>query len=370
MKTSFAGCLLSIASLVVGGCHGSDLTSTAPIQTVRARVVVGQQQQVPVGLTATGSIHAKETAIIASQITGSILQVLVREGDRVRAGQILIVVDDAFLSASSSQAEAAAKAAASNQAAAQSEASLATSTLARYRQLQSERSISPQEMDEISRRAEAAAARLEAAHSQNVAAQAQERGARTMQSYTRLRAPFSGVVTARMADPGMLASPGAALLQVEQAGPLQLQVPVDESAIGAIHKGLKVHITFSGISPADTLGTVSEIDPAADPASHSFAVKIDLPLSDTLHSGIYGTAEFATGTRQAILVARTSVLYNGSLTCAYVVDGQGLAQLRYLTLGAVHGDVVEVLSGVTAGEKLVDSPSDRDLAGKRIEVQP
>jgi hypothetical protein len=54
----------------------------------------------------------------------------------------------------------------------------------------------------------------------------------------------------------------------------------------------------------------------------------------------------------------------------YVLDGQGIAQLRYLTLGAVQGDRIEVLSGVSAGEKLVDAPSDRDLAGKRIEVQP
>jgi hypothetical protein len=90
---------------------------------------------------------------------------------------------------------------------------------------------------------------------------------------------------------------------------------------------------------------------------------------------MYGTVAFANGLRQAILIPRSAVVMRGSLACAYVLDGQQIAQLRYLTLGAAHGDFVEVLSGISAGEKLVDEPSDRDLAGKRIaatsiEVRP
>jgi multidrug efflux pump subunit AcrA (membrane-fusion protein) len=116
-------------------------------------------------------------------------------------------------------------------------------------------------------------------------------------------------------------------------------------------------------------GTVSEIVPAADPASHSFLVKIDLPSSSQLRSGMYGTAEFAKGARWAIVISRSAVVSRGSLACAYVLDPQGIAQLRYLTLGATQGTLVEVLSGLSAGEKLVDNPSDRELAGKRIEAQ-
>ena len=89
---------------------------------------------------------------------------------------------------------------------------------------------------------------------------------------------------------------------------------------------------------------------------------------------MYGTAEFANGTRQAILIPRSAVVVRGSLSCVYVLDSQGIAQLRYITLGAAQGDLIEVLSGVSGGEKLVDVPSDRELAGKRIDssagVQP
>jgi multidrug efflux pump subunit AcrA (membrane-fusion protein) len=146
---------------------------------------------------------------------------------------------------------------------------------------------------------------------------------------------------------------------------------VDESAIGAIHKGMKVQVDRWMAQRFDEYaGTVAEIVPAADPSSHSFLVKIDLPSSTQLRAGMYGTAEFANGTRQAILIPRSAVVMRGSLACVYVLDGQGIAQLRYLTLGAGQGNLVEVLSGISAGEKLVDAPSDRDLAGKRIEVQP
>jgi RND family efflux transporter MFP subunit len=235
--------------------------------------------------------------------------------------------------------------------------------------LQAEKSVSPQEMDEVAQRAEASAARLEAVRAQTNAALAQESGAHTMLGYSRLLAPFAGVVTARLADPGTLASPGVPLLQVDQAGALQLEATVDESAIGAIHKGMKAQVAIDGASSAELVGTVAEIDPAADPASHSFLVKIDLPSSSQLRAGMYGTAEFANGVRQAIVIPRSAVVFRGSLACAYVIDGQGIAQLRSLTLGATQGDLVEVLSGISPGESLVDAPSDRDLAGKRIEVQ-
>jgi RND family efflux transporter MFP subunit len=272
------------------------------------------------------------------------------------------------------QAQAGVKAAQNVQAAAQTNAALAASTLNRYKQLESEKSVSPQEMDEVSRRAEGAAASVDAMRAQTDAARAQENGARTMMSYTRLVAPFAGVVTARLADPGTMAAPGVPLLQVDRAGVLQLDATVDESAIGAIHKGMRVPVAVDGGASTtgvrtNLAGAVAEIVPVADPSSHSFLVKIDLPSSSQMRPGMYGTAEFANGARQAILIPSSAVVARGSLNCVYVLDDQGIAQLRYITLGAAQGNLVEVLSGVTSGEKLVDSPSDRNLAGKRIEVQ-
>ena len=214
--------------------HGADSTSPAVVETVQARVVESQMQEVPVNLRSTGTVHARETAVLSAQVMGRIQQVLVHEGDSVRTGQTLIVLDDAALRTALEQAQAGLKAAQNAQTAAQTNASLATSTLNRYKQLEQEKSVSPQEMDEVSQRAEAAEANFEAVRAQTDEARAQVNGAHTMLSYTRVAAPFSGIVTARMVDPGTMAAPGVPLLQVDQAGALQLDATVDESAIGTV----------------------------------------------------------------------------------------------------------------------------------------
>ncbi|MGB8262202.1 MAG: efflux RND transporter periplasmic adaptor subunit, partial [Terracidiphilus sp.] len=193
--------------------------------------------------------------------------------------------------------------------------------------------------------------------------------------YAQVRAPFAGVVTARMADPGAMGAPGAPILQIDQAGPLQLEASVDESAIASVHAGMKVQVRLDNSALPIVTGTVARIVPAADPGSHAFLVKIDLPAEAQLRAGIYATAEFPSGTHQAILAPRSAIVLRGSLHCAYVLDANGVAQLRYLTLGQPQGDAVEVLSGLSAGERLVDAPADRELAGKRIvgistEVRP
>jgi RND family efflux transporter MFP subunit len=339
------------------------------VKTVLAQVVESRQQDVPITVRATGTIHARESVTISAQVMGRIDQVLVHEGDNVRAGQTLVILDDATLRSATDQAQAGVRAAENQQAAAQAEAALAASTLARYKQLQAEKSVSPQEMDEITRRAEAAQSRVDAVRAQTDAAKAQVSGARSMLGYARLHAPFAGVVTARMADPGTIAAPGVPLLQVDSQGLLQLQATVDESAVGSVRKGMKTDIVIDGVLNSENTGTVAQIVPAADPSSHSFLVKIDLAASSRLHAGIYGSAEFVTGKHQAILVPRSAVVLRGSLSCVYVLDANSVAQLRSITLGAAHGELVEVLSGISPNEKMVDLPGDRDLAGKRIEAQ-
>lgn len=370
MKLLVSSCVLAASSAFLAGCNSGQPVSPATPESMQARVVQSQQQLAPVNVRTTGTIHAHESAVLSAQVMGHVQQVLVHEGDSVKAGQTLAVLDDASMRASVAQAQAAVKAVENQQAAAQTQADLAKSTLGRYAQLQAQKSVSPQEMDEVTRRAQAASAQVQALHAQAQAAQAQEDSARTMLSYTRIRAPFSGVVTARMVDPGALAAPGVPLLQVDSAGPLELQTSIDESVIANVHKGMTLPVSVDAAPGTAFQGTVSEIVPAADPASHSFLVKITLPHTPQIRAGMYATAAIPTGSHQAILVPRSAVLLRGSLNCAYVMDANGIAQLRYVTLGPIHDAMVEVLSGISAGEKLVDDPGDRDFAGKRIEVQP
>ncbi len=196
MKNVIWASLLAVSAAMVAGCQGGEpATTPGTTQTVQAQVVESQQQLVPVSLRSTGTVHARETSVVSAQVMGRIQQVMVREGDSVRAGQTLVVLDDAALRAQVEQAQAGVKSAQSAQAAAQTNAALAASTLARYKQLESQKSVSPQEMDEVSRRAEAAASGVEAVRAQTDAARAQESSARTMLGYTHLVAQFAGVVT-------------------------------------------------------------------------------------------------------------------------------------------------------------------------------
>lgn len=369
MKTLLSSCLILLPGLLLGCSHAGD-PPLKPPPVVQAQLVHSLAAQTQETISTTGAVHARETAVISAQIPARIRAVLVQAGNRVRAGQLLITLDDEAMRAQLNQATAAQTAAGKQQMAAQSDASLAAETLARYQVLKEQNSVSPQEFDEVEKRAQAAQLRFESFAAQSEQAKAAVAGARAQLEYTVLRAPFAGIVAARLADPGTLAAPGVPLLQIDRDGPLQVYTTVDESLIGAIREGMKVPVNIQGADSDALTGDVAQIVPAADPASHSFLVKLDLPPVKGLRAGMYATADFPGGARSAILAPQSAVAMRGSLACVYALDPAGIAQLRYVTLGNRHGEQVEILSGLAAGEILVNNPGDRDLAGMRIVEQP
>ena len=360
--------LLAVVGFV--GCKSDAPVSADAAGAAQARVVATEQVEVPATLRSTGALHAHESSTLSAQVMGRVEKVLVREGDSVREGQTVVVLDDATLRSSADQAQSGVAAVEQQEAVAQANADLAASTLARYKQLEALKSVSPQEMDEVTRRAEAAAAEVAALKAQVNSIRAQQSGANAMLGYTHIVAPFAGLVTARMVDPGAMAAPGVPLMQIESAGPLELDTTVPESAIAGLRAGMKLDVTVDSIGGQSFPGSIAEIVPAADPATHSFLVKVSLPSSKLLRAGISANASIPSGSEQAVLAPRSAIVMRGSLATALVLDSNGIAQLRYVTLGEVQGDKVEILSGLNGGEKLVDNPGDRDLAGKRIEVQP
>lgn len=368
MKRAWSLSLILFPALL--GCSHSGQSAPAAPPVVQVGVVESVSMQTPQVIQTTGTVHARETAMISPQVPGHIRQVLVQAGDRVRAGQLLVTLDDAAMQSAVEQAMAGEAAAQKQQMAAATQASLAAQTLARYQMLRDQKSVSPQEFDEVEKRSEAAQLQVAAYAAQSDQARAAVTGARTQLGYATLRAPFAGVVTARMADPGTLAAPGMPVLQIDRDGPLQVYTTVDESLIGSIHAGMKLPVGVAGIDAANLDGTVAEIVPAADPASHSFLVRLDLPPLKSVRAGMYATVGVPGGVKPMILVPQSAVVMRGSLQCVYALGANGVAQLRYVTLGDRHGHQVEILSGVAAGEQLVNLPGDRDLAGVRIEAQP
>src|SRR5262249_30609041 len=143
--------------------------------------------------------------------------------------------------------------------------------------------------------------------------------------YATIAAPFDGIVTKRIADPGAMASPGVPLLMV-QGGTLRLEAIVPESALVSVRKGSTVPVTFDALPARALTGGVVEIAPQGDPSSHTFRVKIELPSGSGAAAGMFGRARFVTGTEKRLLVPARALVEREGLHYLYVVDEHEFAR--------------------------------------------
>ena len=366
MKTTLFLAIGSLAFLTA--CSETKTVNAAPETVSGVQLATVERKPVADVVESVGSVHAAEEAQISAQMMGTILSVQVREGDSVRRGQVLVVLDDAQPRAGVERAQAAVNAGDHEVQAAESDAALAQSTLKRYQTLFDRKSVSPQEFDEVKSRAQAADARRESARAAAVQAKAAMSQAQTALDYTRVRAPFDGVVTARRMDPGTIAAPGMPILTVEAGGRYRLEADLDERSLSLAHPGQTVPVLIDALGDSALSGKVVQIVPAANPASRTFTIKIELPANKQLRSGLFGRAEFARGQREALSVPHAALVTRGQMQSVYVVGNDNIASLRYLTVGSAQGNDVEVLSGLQPGDRVVLAPGERELGGKKIEA--
>jgi len=359
----------AVAGLFSGCSSGRSATPPVPETVRNVSVLPAQRAEVPDLLEAVGTVRAAETSQLASQMMGNIVELRAHEGDRVRRGQVLAVIDDAQARAAVDRATAAESAAEKEVAASDSDLALAQTTLNRYQNLYDKKSVSPQEFDEVKARYQTALAHRDMKRAGQTQAKAALAQAHTSFSYTRILAPFDGVVTERKADPGTLASPGLPIFTVEGLGHYRLEATVNENDLRYVRMGEQVPVVVDALEPSKLEGKVAQIVPAADPGSRSFLAKIDLPADAQLRSGLFGRAQFSRGKRSSLLIPQTAVLERGQLQGVYVLGLNKIASLRYVTLGKTTRLEVEVLAGLQEGERIVAEPGDLDLNGKRIEAQ-
>ena len=340
------------------------------------------EQPWPAIYEAAGTVRARTSAVIAAKLMGYVREVKVQTGDRVREGQLLVTLDARDLDVNSRHAEAALEEVRSSMpeadsavAGAKANLDLAQTTFNRMQDLFNKKSISNQEFDEASAKLKAAQAVHEMARAKRAQLDAQAarvqqdvRATEVARSYAEITAPFAGVVTAKTVDPGTLAVPGTPLLTIEREGAYRLEASVEESRLAAIRVGQPVSVTLDGIDR--TLeARVSEIVPAVDAASRSYLVKIDLPNVPALRSGAFGRASFSMGSRVALTIPAAAVSERGQLQSVLVAEN-GVARTRLITAGSKNKDRIEVLSGLTAGDKVI-FPVPQGLGdGAAVEVRP
>jgi RND family efflux transporter MFP subunit len=358
--------------MTLAGCSESKPAEPAPLDKVHGVALLQvQKATVPDALEATGTVRATLSAQLASQVMGTITRVNVQEGDRVRRGEVLVSIDEAQQQAAYAGAKAGLQESQESIVAADADYALADATMKRYQMLYDKKSVSPQEYDEVKTRLAAAQARRDGAQAGATRAEAGVSQAGAAMGFTKVRAPFDGIVISKLAEPGAMAAPGVPLLVVEDPSHFRLEVQVDESKMGAVKLGEAVPVVIDALGDQPITGKVTQIVPAADPASRTFTVKVELPAlsGPSIRSGLFGRVYFPHGQRDAIEIPQTAVLNRGQLQAVYVVGADQLVSLRYITLGAVSGAQVEVLSGLQNGDHIVAQPGDRELSGKQVEAQ-
>jgi RND family efflux transporter MFP subunit len=328
-----------------------------------------------------GTVRSATTAPVSSKVMGTVQEIRVRAGDRVKTGELLAVIDSRETAAMVQKAEAglseagmALKEIERSLESAQAQLALSKATLKRYEQLLEQKSVSPQEFEEVQTRERSAAASLGAleAKKEQVLARIQQaradiQASQALQSYAQLQSPLDGLVVERQAEPGSLAVPGVPLVTVE-ANRYRLEVPAEESRLPLIklHQVLNLQVPTTGA--AAVRGRVVEIQPAADPASRTYLIKIDLPSHPQLRSGMYGEAWLEAEARAMLSIEPRGVVRQGQLEGAYVLAGDDRVRFRLLRLGEPNEHGVEVLSGLAGGERYVVEGTSHLHDGSRVEV--
>ncbi len=339
-----------------------------PVQLVRAEI-----EDLAESFEIGGDVRARDTATLVSRIVAPITQVLVKPGDRVRAGQVLVLLDARDLTAAHDRAQAAlasaqegTNAAAAGRRAAEAALFLARATYNRISELRAKNSATPNELDQAQEGLQAAEARLAGADAQIAQAaagvreaEAASEGSSITRSYATVTAPFEGVVTQKLTEAGNMAAPGVPLLTVEDTRAFRLEVRVDQSRTPLVSVGQPVQVAIDEGSVAPgrwVTGRVAEIAQVLDSMAHALVAKIDLPPVDGLRSGMFGRARFAGPTRRALAIPAASVVRRGQLTSVFVVDRSGIARLRLVSLAEPGDAVVEVRAGVDPGETVITDP--------------
>ena len=184
--------------------------------------------------------------------------------------------------------------------------------------------------------------------------------------YARVISPINGVVITKHAEVGSLAAPGTPLLTIEDSN-YRLEAAVEESQLRNIRLGASAIVTIDALGAEEMSGRVVEIVPVADPASRSYTVKIDIPGKSLLRSGLFGKARFVSGDRQILAIPNKAIVQRGQLSYVYVVDASGIARMRLITLGKQSGDRVEVLSGLSNGERIVSDGASLNREGVKVQ---
>ena len=348
---------LAALSACSGGNEKQNETREKPVAVTLSAVSEAPQ---PV-ILASGVVEAAQTANISTRVMGRITNIFVKNGDKVNKGQLLAGVWDEDIKAKKAQTDAMIAEAEGAYFAAQKDYD-------RFNNLYKQQSATAKELDNATLLYNSARAKV-------VAAKEMRSEVNANLSYSRLTAPFAGVVTQKLAEVGSIANPGMPILTIEQDGNLQVSASIAESDISNIHLGEVANIQIKSTGRFFD-GQMIQINPSSQFTGGQYIVKIGIPTTamKDMYAGMYaGVSIPMRDTRQvkndAVLVPLSVIVNRDELTGIYTVGGAGTALLRWIRLGKKYGDKVEVISGLTKNEKFICSSESKLYNGAPVLVK-
>ncbi|KAA0127605.1 efflux RND transporter periplasmic adaptor subunit [Chryseobacterium sp. SN22] len=312
------------------------------VDKINVNVVTVSRENINTDYSANGTFIPKQESNQSSEISGRIVSVLVKEGSRVGAGQVLATIKKDAIEVDVAQA--------------QNNLQNAIIDNQRYENAFKTGGVTKQQLDN---------SRLQL---KNAQAAVRAQGVRV--NDTSVRAGISGTINKKMVEPGMVVAPGTALFEIVNINSLKLSVLVDESQIGKIQLGQEVPIKVNVLPDESFLGRITFIAPKSD-ASLNFPVEIEVQNRGNLKAGMYATATFKTNNgaeTQNMLTVPAEAFVNGVSSGQLFIVNNGTAKLITVQTGKVYGDKVQIVSGLKGGEQVITSGQINLDNGSKINI--
>ncbi|MFN3772489.1 efflux RND transporter periplasmic adaptor subunit [Cloacibacterium normanense] len=312
------------------------------VDKINVNVVTVQYESINTDYTANGTFLPKQEMNQSSEISGRIVSVLVKEGSRVGAGQVVATIKKDAIEVDMSQA--------------QNNLQNAIIDNQRYENAFKTGGVTKQQLDN---------SRLQLKN-----AQAAVRAQSVRVNNAAVRAGISGTINKRMVEPGAVVSPGTPMFEIVNINSLKLSVLVDESQVGKIQLGQQVAINVNVLPEDSFSGRITFIAPKSD-ASLNFPVEIEVQNRGNLKAGMYATAIFQTNNgaeTQNMLTVPATAFVNGVSSGQIFVAQNGVAKLIKVTPGKVYGDKVQILNGLKNGDQVITSGQINLDNGSKINI--
>jgi RND family efflux transporter MFP subunit len=332
-------------------------------------------------LNASGYVVAQRKAAVASKVTGRLISLAVEEGSRIRAGQVIARLENDDVTAARNQAEANLKAVHYNLEQSKAELNDAAASFERNKNLLAQEFVSRAEYDASEARYQKAVAAVEAADASVRAAAAAFQGAKVAVEYTLIRAPFNAVVLTKNADIGDIVTPigaaaeaKAAVVTIADMDSLQVEVDVSESNLRMVKIGQPCEIQLDALPDSRFRGEVHMIVPTADRTKATVMVKIRFIDKDirilpemSAKAAFLSREVMPDEQKPRTAVTPAAIIDRNGKSKVFLVKENRVSEVP-ITTGTQLGDMVEVLSGVKAGDRVVLKPLNGMKDGARIKI--